>query len=220
MADRDEKVVSFEEYLKAKEESIMQEERLDDERRIYRRGYRKGVSKGREEGNKKGFIAGAVLTILMCGMIAFGGHALGNAYGNLTATNKSVDYGYSAVAAGTHRASDPQYYWYDYGDIALEFDANNMDFDSFVYGTFKNIGWNEESTLECMDRLFYQFNLYGFTNYDSFVSYCESKGVCEEKDGKVVINVDKYRDAVKNYIQVLNEAEKDEEIVEGFRQGK
>lgn len=213
-------VVDFEEYLKAQEESIANEDKKENEQRIYRKGYRKGINKGYAEGIKRGFVAGAIATILLSGTLVLGFNGVKGYVNDIIAQNESVEYGYSAVREGTRPATNPGAYWYDYRDIALEYDADKMDFDSFVYGAFNRIGWNEESTLECMDKLFYQLNLYGYTDYQSFVTYCESKGACKIVDGKLVVDTSKYKNLVRDYIQTLNSAEKQQEQVEVFRQGK
>lgn len=210
----------FEKYLKAKEESVLEEEKKEHDKKIYRNGYRKGFNKGFNGGMKRGFITGAIATIVLCGTLVLGFNGVKNYVGDITAKNDSVNYGYSAVIEATKPASNPGTYWYDYRDMALEYDAETMDFDSFVYGAFNKIGWNKESTLECMDKLFYNLNLYGYTDYPTFVSYCESKGACKEVDGKVVVDTDKYKDIIRNYIQILNDFDENKEVVEGFRQGK
>ncbi len=217
MADN---VVDFDNYLRALDKSVAEDKEREHDKAVYRKGYRKGVNKGFTEGIKRGFIAGAIATILLSGTLVLGVNGIKGYINDIGANNESVEYGYSAVISGTRPATNPGAYWYDYRDIALEYDAEKMDFDSFVYGAFNKIGWNKESTLECMDKLFYQLNLYGYTDYQSFVTYCESKGACETVDGKLVVDTSKYKDLVRDYIQNLNSAEKEQEKIEGFRQGK
>ena len=217
MADN---AIDFEEYLKAREASVAKEQQEENNRRIYRRGYKKGLNRGFTEGIKRGFIAGAIAAVLVSGTLVLGYNGIKDSVTTALATNVSVDYGEDAVSVGTHPASDPGKYWYDYREIALEYDAKSMDFDSFVYGAFRRIGWNESSALECMDHLFSQLHSCGYTDYSSFASYCASKGACREVDGRLVVDTDKYRDLVREYIQSLNSVEKQQEDVNGFRQGK
>ena len=79
-----------------------------------------------------------------------------------------------------------------------------MDFDSFVYGTYKNVGWNQESRIDCMESLFRQFNIRGITDFASFLDYCNSKGACKEKDGKLVIDSGKFCSIMEEYMESLN----------------
>lgn len=127
--------------------------------------------------------------------------------------NDSYRSGYQAVSVETHRTNDNSGYWYDYGDIAERFDAETMDFDSYVYGTYKNVGWNQESRIDCMNSLFRQFNLQGITNYSSFLEYCDAKGVCKEKDGNLVIDTAKFCSVMEEYMESLN-------VVDEFQEDK
>lgn len=117
--------------------------------------------------------------------------------------NDSYTSGYQAVSYETHRTNDNSGYWYDYSDIASSYDES-MDFDSFVYGTYKNVGWNTESKIDCMESLFKQFHLHGITHYSSFKDYCDAKGACELEDGKLVINTRKFCNIMEEYMDALN----------------
>lgn len=117
--------------------------------------------------------------------------------------NDSYTSGYQAVSYETHRTNDNSGYWYDYSDIASSYDES-MDFDSFVYGTYKNVGWNTESKIDCMESLFKQFHLQGITHYSSFKDYCDAKGACELEDGKLVINTRKFCNIMEEYMDALN----------------
>lgn len=207
-------------YNRAKSFSTQEEIPSEEKKKIYRNGHRKGFQKGLVDGFKKGIIVGAILTILATGTLVLTTNGIVNFIGKNTATNVSVDYGYEAVISNTHRASKPGDYWYDYHDIAMEFDAETMDFDSFVYGAYRKIGWNEDSTIMCMNRLFYELNLYGYTDYGSFVSYCESKGACKEVDGRLVVDTSKYKDVVTSYLRALSDSVDTQAELEEFRHGK
>lgn len=198
-------------------EQAQQRER-EYEKSIYRKGRREGYTSGAKNGLKKGFITGAIVAIIACSGFTMGKDALVSRFGS-DYSNPSVTAGYQVVGAETHRTDDMQNYWYDYYDIARGFDAETMDFDSFVYGNYRRVGWNESSRLSCMDELFYQFHSLGLTDFNSFVAYCEDKGVCKEVDGKLEVNTKAYENAVRAYIASLNEIQDLEEDVESFRHG-
>lgn len=132
--------------------------------------------------------------------------------------NDSYKAGYQAVNVETHRTSDNDGFWYDYGDIAARYDEK-YDFDSWVYGTYKNVGWNKQSKLSCMDELFDYLEDRGITEYDSFLEYCDAKGVCVEKDGKLVISTGEFSKVTEDYMRQLNgnTVTNEEEKESGFR---
>lgn len=179
---------------------------------------KEGFRKGAEAGLKRGFIAGAMIAILACSGISMAKNTFVNNFMRDT-SNPSVEAGYHAVIEETHRTNDNQGYWYDYSDIASSFDADTMDFDAFVYGNYKKVGWNQESRLSCMDELFYQFKLCGVTDCSTFLSYCESKGVCKEVDGKLQVDTKAYEEAIREYLVSLNEARDLEESIDNFKHG-
>lgn len=144
----------------------------------------------------------ALLVVLGASYVAMG-NALNPSY-----INESYDAGYQAVNYETHRTNDKEGYWYDYGDIAARYNED-YDFDSWVYGTYKNVGWNTQSKLECMDDLFRHLELRGVTEYDSFLEYCDAKGVCVEKNGKLVIDTGKFSKVIEEYMNDLNSGEKE-----------
>lgn len=121
--------------------------------------------------------------------------------------NDSYNSGYKAVSVETHRTYDNQGFWYDYSDIARLYDSETMDFDSFVYGTYKNVGWNQESRYDCMDSLFHHFNSMGYTSCDTFKEYCNSKGACVEKNGRLVIDPGLFSNIMEEYMEALNDVE-------------
>ncbi len=143
--------------------------------------------------------------------------SMGNAL-NPDYVNDSYNAGYQAVNYETHRTNDNQGYWYDYSDIAARYDES-YDFDSWVYGTYKNVGWNQSSKLDCMDEVFDALEDRGITEYDSFLEYCESKGVCVEKKGKMTIDTKEFSKLTEDYMRSLNEGTLDntEEKKSGFR---
>ena len=83
------------------------------------------------------------------------------------------------------------------------------DFDSWIYGTYKNVGWNQESKISCMDEVFDALEDRGITEYDSFLEYCDAKGVCVEKNGKLVIDTGKFSKVTEEYMNDLNSGEKE-----------
>ena len=143
--------------------------------------------------------------------------SMGNAL-NPDYVNDSYNAGYQAVSYETHRTQDNQGYWYDYHDIAARYDEQ-YDFDSWVYGTYKNVGWNQQSKLSCMDEVFDALEDRGITEYDSFLEYCDAKGVCIEKDGKLVIDTKEFRKLTEDYMRQLNAGtvENVEDKKSGFR---
>ena len=132
--------------------------------------------------------------------------------------NDSYNAGHQAVSYETHRTQDDQGYWYDYHDIAARYDES-YDFDSWVYGTYKSVGWNQQSKLSCMDEVFDALEDRGITEYDSFLDYCDAKGVCVEKNGKVVIDTKEFSKLTEDYMRQLNDgpAEKTDDKTSGFR---
>lgn len=143
--------------------------------------------------------------------------AMGNAL-NPDYINDSYNAGYQAVSYETHRTQDNQGYWYDYHDIAGRYDEA-YDFDSWVYGTYKNVGWNQQSKLDCMDEVFDALEDRGITEYDSFLEYCDAKGACKEKDGRLVVDTKEFREITEDYMRQLNEGtvEKEDGKKSGFR---
>ena len=132
--------------------------------------------------------------------------------------NDSYKAGYQAVNMETHRTSDNEGYWYDYGDIASRYDEQ-YDFDSWVYGTYKSVGWNKQSKLSCMDEVFDALEDRGITEYDSFLEYCDAKGVCVEKDGRLVIDTGDFSKLTEDYMRQLNgnTVTNEEDKKSGFR---
>lgn len=180
---------------------------------------RESFAKGAKAGLKRGFATGAIIAILAYSGFSLGKNAIMTAI-NTNYDNPSVDAGYHAVSEETFRTQDNQGYWYSYYDIAKSYDADTMDFDAFVYGNYKNVGWNEASKLSCMDELFRQFNMCGITDCSSFLSYCEGKGVCKEVDGQMQVDTKAYESAVRDYLASLNEVQELEDNIDGFRHGK
>lgn len=161
----------------------------------------------------KEIAATACLVAALASSVVSMGNALNPDY-----INDSYNAGYQAVSYETHRTQDNQGYWYDYYDIAGRYDEQ-YDFDSWVYGTYKNVGWNQESRLSCMDEVFDALEDRGITEYDSFLEYCEAKGVCIEKKGKVVIDTKEFCKLTEDYMRQLNAGtvEKTEDKKSGFR---
>lgn len=214
----EENITDFDKYKRSMNSSTKPLSAEDEKRVIYRRGYKKGANKGYLMGLKRGLVAGALATLVAVGAIGLGGNAVKNAWENVTATNSSVEYGYDAVRDGTYPAQEPGTYWYNYSEIADAYNED-IDFDSFIYGATKKIGWNEASTIKCMDELFRALNRDGITDHHSFVSYCKARGACKEVDGEIVVDMSKYRELAAEYINMLDEMQEQEEKVSGFRRG-
>ena len=148
-------------------------------------------------------IAASIIFLLSCG-----NKIVDNTL-NPEYANAAFNYGREVVSVETHRTQGNDGYWYDYGDMAERYDES-YDFDFFVYGTYGRVGWNQESRIECMDALFHQLNIRGVTNFDSFVEYCEDMGVCEEKDGRLVVNDRLYRKLIESQMMESNSQELEE----------
>ncbi len=133
--------------------------------------------------------------------------------------NDSYTAGAEAVINETHRTDDYRNFWFDYADIADEFDPETMDFDSFVYGSYIRIaGSGSGRTQINMNDLFAKFYSRGYTRHQSFDAYCLAHGCAEvNEDGEVRIDYHEYSRLAKEYIQSLKEAENIEERVSSFR---
>lgn len=188
------------------------------------RAKRKSVNRSREEAKererayKKGLadfidlamyhlpkvvIAASIVFMISCGS-KFIDNTLNPQY-----ANDAFNYGKEVVNVETHRTQNNEGFWYDYGDMASRYDES-YDFDSFVYGTYSRVGWNQESRIECMNELFRQLNMKGITEFDSFVSYCEDKGVCEEKGGELVVNDRLYQKLIESQMMEYNSQQLEE----------
>ncbi len=216
--------INLESYNLARAKSVNHSKEQEQSRivqynkRDLREARREGFAVGARKGLKRGFIVGAMVTIIACSGFSMAHNFLSNQFKSIS--NSSVVAGATAINNETHRTDDYQNYWYDYGDIASSFDGETMDFDSFVYGNYQQIGWNQESRLSCMDDLFYQFSLRGITDCNSFLSYCDSKGLCKEVDGKLQVDTKAYEGAIKDYLLSIKESQELENDIDSFRHGK
>lgn len=132
--------------------------------------------------------------------------------------NDSYDSARQIVSLETHRTQSNDAYWYDYSGMASMYDAETMDFDSYVYGVFSKLGWNNESKIDCMNDFFRALKNRGITSYDSFTRYCFAKGVCVVKDGDYVVDMNLYRETMEEYMISLNNLEElgnDDDYVRG-----
>ena len=131
--------------------------------------------------------------------------------------NDSYRAGYTAVSEEVHRTSDNKGFWFDYYDIAGNY-QEEMDFDSFVYGTYVKIANSGSGrTMTNMDDLFSQYYRNGYTPYSSFENYLFAHGFTKEKGGKLVVDLDKYESAIKDYLKSLKEVEDIQEEIHEFR---
>lgn len=224
MEPRDCDLIGSNSYRTARAKSVnrtieQEEERRNEyTKRAYREGRRDGFTAGAKKGLKRGFISAAIVTILLCSGFSMAKNAINDAFIK-DYSNPSATSGYQIAASATHRTADNQNYWYDYYDIARSYDAETMDFDAFVYGNYRYVGWNQESKLECMDELFHQFYSVGITDFYSFVAYCEDKGVCKEVDGKLQVDSKAYEQAIKDYLYSLNEVQSLNDHIDEFKHG-
>ena len=147
---------------------------------------------------KKVLGAAAVIALIGLGMV------LNDKLPNDNYINDSYNYGIEAVRSETHRTYDNDGYWYDYYDIAARFDNEKMDFDSYIFGIYNNVGWDQCSRLDCMDSVFHSLNSYGYTEFSTFFDYCNARGFCVEKDGELVIDTSAFSSATRDYMEHLN----------------
>lgn len=200
--------IALDNVRRAREKSV--QESIDRGKRTNAIPYRKGTKEYAYAIKKR--VAKVVGTIALVAIMASSAVSMHNVF-NPDYINDSYDAGYQAVSIETHRTNDNEGYWYDYGDIAERYDEETMDFDSYVYGAYKNVGWNQQSRLDCMESLFRQFNLQGITNYSSFVSYCDAKGVVVEKDGELIVDTGAFSEMMEDYMRELNASQELEENV-------
>lgn len=214
----DENIMEIRRFYKTREKAIMERARNKSVNRTVEQQKEREISLGKE---LVGFITSHVKEIAVTAAIFIALTSSVNFFKaelNPDYINDAYNAGYHAVSVETHRTQDNQNYWYDYHDIAARYDES-YDFDSWVYGTYKNVGWNEESRLDCMDEVFDALEDRGITAYDSFLEYCEAKGVCKEKNGKTVIDTKEYRELVEDYMRSINggSLENTDEKKSGFR---
>lgn len=119
--------------------------------------------------------------------------------------NNDYTAGYQAVTVETHRTQGNDGYWYDYNDIAGHYDEG-MDFDSFVYGAYSNLGWNQQSRIDCMNDLFRQLHLDGVTEFNSFVAYCDALGLCNTKGDDLIVDTRAFSKYMEKYMKDYNDS--------------
>ncbi len=146
----------------------------------------------------------AVVSMLIAGSISM--NSLKNDILNPEYANPSFDYGRQVVSMETHRTSGNDGYWYDYDDMAARY-KEGTDFDSFVYGAYGRLGWNNTSKINAMNKLFSELKYRGITEYGSFVDYCNDLGVCKEVDGELVVNMRAYSNLIEERLTDMNEQE-------------
>lgn len=188
----------------------------------------KSVNRSREQSQEReislgkelvGFVRTHVkelaVTVCLIAALASAYVSIGNSL-NPDYVNDSYNAGYQAVSYETHITNSGEDYWYDYGDIARRYD-DDFDFDSWVYGVYGNLGWNQQSKLDCMDNVFDALEDRGITEYDSFLEYCEAKGVCIEKDGKIVIDTKEFSELTEDYMRQLNKGNDNKDKKSGLK---
>lgn len=187
---------------RAREKSV--QESIDRGKRTNAIPYRKGTQEYANAVKRQ--VSKAIVTVASIAMIAGGVIGIYNIT-HPDYINDSYNSGYQAVNIETHRTSDNENYWYDYGDIAERYDPETMDFDSYVYGAYRNVGWDQQSRIDCMESLFRQLNIQGITNYSSFLDYCVAKGAVVEKGGDLTIDTRTFSDVMEEYMRELNETQ-------------
>jgi len=132
-------------------------------------------------------------------------------------SNTSYIAGYNTTNNEIHRTESRKDFWFDYGDIARDFDED-MDFDSYVYGCYVKIANSGSGrTLINMNDLFNSFYNYGLTPYRTFDDYCLAHGFVKEKDGKLVTDLGAYSKGAKDYLEAMKTVEEVQQDIQSFR---
>ncbi len=116
--------------------------------------------------------------------------------------NHSYTVGYDSINSSTHRTSDNTGYWYDVDNIARLYDESDMDFDSYVYGSYCGMDTNR---VDNMNDLFWQFKMRGITDYGKFTDYIKGFGCVKTVDGQEIADIDAWKDLMRKNIRVGNE---------------
>ncbi len=204
--------------------SSLAEERLSDIKRrsIYDNNKRtkNAYENGKKEGLKEGFIRGALAGFAVISALTFGYNGI------VKLTHKyPVNISFETATESYHKnsniTSDNKGYWVDFDKVARSYNPEEMDIDSFLYGVFCglcNVG--EETRLEDMNTLVHHLYMSNKTEYSSFVLYCEARGLCYEEDGKLKIDVDKYKKALRDYMEDYGKRMETDQNIEEFKEGK
>ena len=107
----------------------------------------------------------------------------------------------SIVYENKHLTEDKEHYWIDYYKVAEGLATLDGDFNINIYGVFKSVGWNEESTIDQMNTIIRYCNQLELTDYKNFEDLCRQNGYCD-KDGN--IDLKKYRESMREYIGNTN----------------
>lgn len=102
------------------------------------------------------------------------------------------------VSENTHRTEDFQHYWIDYYKVAEGLATLEGDFNINIYGVYESVGWDNESTIEQMNKIVGYCNGLEITNYTDFEDLCRQNGFCTE-DGKP--DLKKYQKAMREYLE-------------------
>ena len=93
----------------------------------------------------------------------------------------------------------------------------SSDIDMYINSIYVTVGWNNDSRLLCMDELMEDLYNEGYSPYNTFFAYCQSKGFVKEKDGKMVIDESAYQRGYKKYVDNLEEIDRLQQEVDEFR---
>lgn len=90
---------------------------------------------------------------------------------------------------------------------------DSKDYDSYIYQLYTIAGWNSESKIDVLD-------LFLESSGTTFDEYLTKRGFTKEENGKIVIDYKAYEKAAENYVNTLENMEKEQDIVDEFRYGK
>ena len=203
-------------------------DRTRDYYRMMEDARRESVNRDQEEARKREIraekrkrarrayrIQGALLAVVIMATSYFAVPKVVDAFRSYS--NDSYHAGYSIVSQETHRTEDRQNFWFDYGDIAAAYEQG-MDLDSFIFGVYNRIvASGSGRTVVNMNDFFWSLHVQGISEYSSFEDYCLAHGFSKEKDGKLVIDRDKYEAAAREYLKDLKSIENLQDEVQQFR---
>ena len=176
---------------------------------------RQRIIERKKRAKRKYRIQGAIAAIVISVIGFFTIPNVVDAFTNYS--NTSYVAGYNNVKNETHRTESGFDFWFDYGDIAREYNEE-MDFDSYVYGCYVNISNSGSGrTLINMNDLFNSFYNHGLTPYRTFDDYCLAHGFVKEKDGKLITDLRAYSKGAKEYLEAMKTIEEVQQDIQSFR---
>ena len=180
-----------------------------------KKAYKKGMTKG----IRKGFIRGSLASFALAASITLG-YAGAKEITHHYPSNIGYEAACEAYRENTHITVDHKNYWVDFMKVAEDYNPEEMDLDSYIYGVYCGLSDVDSKTrLVDMNEFVYKLFILNKTEYSSFVEYCVSRGLCEEVDGELKINEEKYRKAIRDYMKEIRKQLESEQNIEEFKKG-